>query len=457
MSDTVDLKSAVKNKDTTIFSREQKFLNRYNMYHDDYREQVKNRLVEIYQGAVELRLDRQMDLTNNIFKNIVDKISRVYSFGVNREINNDAFQEYLESSDYEKTMKQANRYLNGLNDILLQVSWNSKTKEPKFIFRLPHKTRVKLDDDEVIEVEYFIQRDEDGNEKWAFWSDTEHYYKIYSKGSDDFTKEYPKGNEAGINPFNELPFLIMQKGFRDGEFWDINKGDDLVEMTLDNSIYKTFKNYMIKWQSFKQVVVTGNNIGAISGQILDPQKALTIEGEGASLSVLDLQANIKELDETLDNNSNNVAINYNISPNQFRMTGAVSSGYALKMENKSLDEFTTEQQKDFVKYEKRAISLIAKAFEIFANIKYPSDVVVEFNEPYYAESKTEQLASYEKEIELGLNNPIQILQNTKDIDENEAKKMYSENVEIRNQMQTKLNQGNLNLETTQTALEEANK
>ena len=357
---TVDLKTPILNKPkTTLLSRRDKFYFRYRMMQDDYLDQVTKRLNEIYTKSHEIKLDKQTDMTNNIFKTVVEEISRVYSFGVSRETDNETMKDIINSGLVDKVMKQANKYVNAFNDVLLQVSWNEKTMQPKFIFRLPHKTEVVIDDyDNIIEVEYLVEIQDDGKEKWAYWSEKEHYYKIKNIATGTFEKSVINGNDNGLNPYGVLPFVSMKNGFRDGTFWDTFKGDDLVAITLDNAVYSTFRNYMIKWQSFKQIIVTGENVGAIKGQVLDPSQALTAEGNDVKIDVLDLQANLKELRETIESQATNVAINYNISPSQFRMTGQVSSGFSLQMENVNLDEFNQEQQLDYIDYEKELYKLL---------------------------------------------------------------------------------------------------
>ena len=223
-------------------NRLNKFSRRYDMYNDNFEGQVKTHLSAIYTKASTLRLDKQLDLTNNIFKTIVCKISRAYSFGITREFTDENNEQVYKDLSINKTMKEANRYLNAFNDVLLQVSWDYSTNKPRLIFRLPHKTKVELDEyDRPKEVEYFISKCGDGDkkEKWAYWSATEHYYKIYD--GEEVSVEYPEGNEEGTNPYKVLPFVFMQNGFRDGVFFDEYSGDDLAYITLDNSVYSTFK------------------------------------------------------------------------------------------------------------------------------------------------------------------------------------------------------------------------
>lgn len=449
MADAVDLKNAVKTSAVTLETREYIFGNRYNMYNDNYKDQVKKRLLEIYSNAALLNMDKQIDMTNNVYKTIVNKISRVYSSGVDREFGDEKMEEVYKENRIDKYMKQANRYVNAFNDVIMQIGWDSDNDKPRFLFRYPHKTKVRLDSNgNHSEVEYFVSKMKDGQERWAFWSKSEHYYKIYNKQG-DATKEYMDGNEDGLNPYGVLPFIFFQNGFRDSSFWDMHSGNDLIEVTLDVAVYNTFKNYMIKWQSFKQIVVQGTNVGAIKGQILDPSQALTVEGDDVKLDVLDLQANIKELRETIESQATNVAINYSISPSQFRMSGQVSSGFSLQMENSGLDEFTKEQQSDFIQYEKELYKLLVTVGNVEgANFSESAEFNVSFNDITYAESPETTANTREKNINLGLTNPIEIIQNKYNITEEEAKAKYEENIKYRNVGNEQLNKPILDEATT---------
>ncbi len=418
-----------------------KFTKRWDMYNDNYSKQVNMRLSEIYSKVAEIGMDKQIDLTNNIYKTIVEKISRVYNFGINREFGDDsALTQLYKEARVTKYMKQANMYLNAFNDVLLQVSWDEKTNLPKFHFRLPHRTRVTTDSFGVTEtVEYFISSLDDGAEKWAYWSDSEHYYNIYSK-TGEVSKVPVDGNEDMVNPYGQLPFVVMQKGFREGEFFDVYSGDDLINITLDNSIYNTFKNYLIKWQSFKQMVVTGTNVGQIAGQMLDPSSALTVEGEDTNISLLDLQANLEQLVNTIESAATTVAVNYNISPSQFRLTGQTSSGFALQMENKALDEYTQDQQEDFRNYELQLLDLISLIGGINGVVLEDStDLVIDFNDIKYSESVTETLNAYEKSINLALKSPVEIIATQRNITEAEAEVVYQKNIKDRNQSNEQFN------------------
>jgi len=450
ISEKEEMRKQVELKQTnpTIFlDRRKRFALRYEMFNDNYYPQVKKHLADIYTKYDVVRLDKQLDMTNNIFKTIVKKISRVYSFGVNRTFTNEDTQMLYEDLQINKIMKEANIFMNAFNDVLLQVSWNYKEDKPRLIFRYPHKTKVELDEyDNPAKVEYYVSSDDKGREKWAYWTETEHYYNIYDK--DKVSIEYPEDNENGVNPYGVLPFVFMQKGFRDGYFFDEHSGQDLIHITLDNSIYNTFKNYLIKWQSFKQLYVTGSSIGEFSGQLLDPSTALTASGDDVNIGLLDLTADLEQLDNTLKSSANNVAINYNISPSQFRMSSQISSGFALKMENSNLDEFTKEQQSDFIQYEKELFKLLNIVSETELG-----EMEIYFNQPKYTESKSIELDATAKEIDLGVTSVIEYIMNKYSINEEAAIEKLDSNLELRNKVYNKVNQTEqLNFDTTASAL-----
>ena len=123
-------------------SRLAKFQRRYEMYNDNYNDQVVSKLGQIYRAFAQLKLDVQINDNNNIYKQVVNAVSNVYSFGVNRTFESDDAQELYNELRIDKVMAQANRYTNAFNDVLVQVSWDSNKEQPKVMLRLPHLTEV---------------------------------------------------------------------------------------------------------------------------------------------------------------------------------------------------------------------------------------------------------------------------------------------------------------------------
>ena len=441
---------------STVFTaptnRLKKFALRYAMYNDNYNNQVISKLGQIYRAFAQLKLDVQINDNNNIYKQVINAISNVYSFGVNREFENEDNQELYNNLRIDKVMSQANRYMNAFNDVLIQVSWDSNKEQPKIMLRLPHQTEVGYNQGEVEWVAYFVEMvGKDGDiERWAYWSDTEHYYVDKQNGEDKIVAV--EDNEEMVNPFGVLPFVYLHNGWRDEDFFDKYTGDDLTGGTIDMAVHLTFLNHIIKTQSFKQLVGKGDNVGELLGQVLDPLSILTLTGQNTEISVLDLQSNYDQLHKVAQELANNLAISYGVSPSQFRMTSQASSGFALQMENLKLDRFTLEQQADFKVYEQELFGMLKVVSDYYGKPIGDGDMTVDFQEPNYPSSKSEQLQIDQTAIDMGLTSPHKVLmRNNPDLSEEDARVDVDDNINARNEMLNKVKTGG-SLTDTMSAL-----
>jgi len=441
---------------STVFTaptnRLKKFALRYAMYNDNYNNQVISKLGQIYRAFAQLKLDVQINDNNNIYKQVINAISNVYSFGVDREFENEDNQELYNNLRINKVMSQANRYVNAFNDVLIQVSWDSNKEQPKIMLRLPHQTEVGYNQGEVEWVAYFVEmtgKDND-TERWAYWSDTEHYYVDKQNGEDKIVAV--EDNEEMVNPFGVLPFVYLHNGWRDEDFFDKYTGDDLTGGTIDMAVHLTFLNHIIKTQSFKQLVGKGDNVGELLGQVLDPLSILTLTGQNTEISVLDLQSNYDQLHKVAQELANNLAISYGVSPSQFRMTSQASSGFALQMENLKLDRFTLEQQADFKVYEQELFGMLKVVSDYYGKPIGDGDMTVDFQEPNYPSSKSEQLQIDQTAIDMGLTSPHKVLmRNNPDLSEEDARVDVDDNINARNEMLNKVKTGG-SLTDTMSAL-----
>ena len=432
-------------------NRLKKFALRYSMYNDNYNNQVVSKLGQIYRAFAQLKLDVQINDNNNIYKQVINATSNVYSFGVDRTFESDDAKALYNDLRIDKTMAQANKYMNAFNDVLVQVSWDSKKEQPKIMLRLPHQTEVGYSQGEVEWVAYFVEmvgKDND-TERWAYWSSEEHYYIDKTSGEDKIVAV--EDNDEMVNPFGVLPFVYLHNGWRDESFWDMYTGDDLTGGTIDMAVHLTFLNHIIKTQSFKQLVGKGDNVGELLGQVLDPLSILTLTGQNTEISVLDLQSNYEQLHKVAQELASNLAIAYGVSPSQFRMTSQASSGFALQMENLKLDRFTLEQQSDFKVYEQALFTLIGDVSDYYGKA-INGEMTVDFVEPNYPASQSEQLNIDQQSIDLGLSSPHKVLmRNNPDLTEEDARVDVDDNINARNDMLNKVKTGG-SLNDTMAAL-----
>ena len=100
----VDLTKGLALHNALPVTRIEKFKKRFNMFNDNYRDQVENKLGLVYAAFKELKLDVQLHHQTNLYKQIVNKISHVYSFGVEREFTNEQHAELYNTLRVNKIM-----------------------------------------------------------------------------------------------------------------------------------------------------------------------------------------------------------------------------------------------------------------------------------------------------------------------------------------------------------------
>jgi len=440
--------------------RIKKFTYRNNMLNDNFYKQVEIELGNVYSKAMELGLISQIDDTNNLFRMVIEEISKVYDSGVTRTFDeSEAIQEDMtilyQDMGLDEILTQSNIYMNSFNDCLLQVG----VKEDDFNVKLrrPDNTIVVTNDDLELEAVYVYTGEDNNLQTWYGYTN-EDMFKVEVTRSEDVLNEdnlrYPQDSmDTMNNTLGFIPFVSIHNGFRDDSFWQMYKGDDLVKGTIQVAIKLTFLNHLIKMQSFKQLVASGSNLQQLDGAVIDPQTILFLEGQDTSITTLDLESNYKALWETIQSINNNIALNYKISPNMFRMTGSISSGFALKMENLRLDGFISKQQSRYKGIETRLFDMLKRVDDSLSLGKIKSDKVsVSFPINQYPMQESEELDNQEKEINLGLTNAVDIIMEGKGITEDEAIEEYEENIKYRNQSNEQLNKPTLPEDSTALAL-----
>ena len=433
-----------------------KFGYRNSMLNDNFYQQVVLELGNIYKKSMELGLISQIDDTNNLYRMVLEEISKVYDGGVERTFDeNEAIQEDMkllyEEINADEMLEQSNLYINAFNDCLIQVG----VKDDNFTLKLrrPDNTIVKYDDDlNLLEV-YVFGGEDKGKQVWYGYTDTEAFKVEVARAEEVLEQDNMKmplnENEDMSNPLGFLPFVSLHNGFRDDTYWQMYKGDDLVKGTIQIAIKLTFLNHLIKMQSFKQLVGTGSNLQQLHGAVLDPQTILLLDGEDTNITTLDLESNYKALWETIQAINNNIAINYKVSPNMFRLTGDISSGYALKMENLKLDKFVSKQQNRYQNAEKRLFNMLKLVDEKMGIGKIKSEgVSVEFPPTMYPKTEQEVLENQEKEIDMGTTNQVEIIMDKYGVDKETAEKIYADNIKYRNMNNVNLNAPTLDEKST---------
>lgn len=430
-----------------------KMVRRKRMLNDNFYDLVEKELGNVITSACETGLIEQIDDTNNIFKMVIEEISKVYDveptrFFSDNETEQTEMEDLYKKIEMTNVLEQSNIYMNAFNDCLIHLGYDSATGKYTVKLRTPDNFIVVVDNDlNLLEV-YIYQGIVDKVETWygytkdsIFKIEVDNPNNVLTHNPDD-RKPISDDNMEMVNPLGFIPMIPLHNGYRDDSFFQNYKGDDLVKGNIQIAIKLTILNQLIKFQSFKQLVATASNgnSNSLDNIVIDPASIIYLFGEESKIDVLDLESNYKQLWETIQAINQNLATNYKISPTMFKLTAAPSSGFALKMENIKLDKFVVKQQGYYSRIELQIFNMLKLMDETLKIGVIKGDkFVATFQAPTYPKTTIEILEEQEKAIALGKTNMIDILMKEQGLTEEEATAKYNENIKLRNQSNEQFN------------------
>lgn len=146
------------------------------------------------------------------------------------------------------------------------------------------------------------------------------------------------------NPYKDddgeivMPFVFFDKSYPVDHRFDFTQGNDLRDLTVSAAIALVHLNQLMKYQSYKTVVLSVQDKSKIGAGIeTGPASAIIlengIEGGTASASVLNLESNLNQLLDFVKQRIFMVLAGYGVSPENFSMSGQAQSGLSLKISN----------------------------------------------------------------------------------------------------------------------------
>ena len=365
-------------------SRLLKARHKYEMLRDNYFELAKTEIGNILVNANETGILKNINTNTNLMKLICEEWSKVYKKAPTRifdEAVQDDMTALYKQYDIDSIMQQANFYVKGLNDILIQVGYKDGFT---FKLRRPDNTVIKIDKDGNTIVFIFIGKD-DGKQLWRRYT-AQDIADVYVSSALDIQKDDYELKNIEPNTLKRLPFVFINSSFRDEEFWDSYTGDNMYTATMQISFFLTHLNHLVKLQSWKQLVASGSNLSINQSDVKVDPATIMWTGEN-ELSVLDLESNYKMLWDVTKEVIESTLITHKISASSFKTTGNVTSGFGLMMENLRLDEAVEEQFKVYEKAENDLFGLIKDINEALKlGIKTGDDFKIQF-----------EISSYPKE------------------------------------------------------------
>lgn len=403
--------------------RRMKFAERRMIANDSLKEPLSKKLSSIFSLDTYNDSVPYLDLSTNLMKKLMSEISTVYTIEPTREVTPRSAQKQYEAIsgveegfDINSKMQRANYLLNCLNDLVFQAvavdgELDFAVLTPDRLIVWEHPSLPHVAEALMIEDSYW---DEFGNKQtqWLFWSPVRHFIVRGDAKAGTIRKESVNDNPELLNPYSEInsaegkfyPFVFAHNSAREESFFDENSGNDLVEATKMVGIHKTFRNMMIPMQ-FKQIAVQmPMDEGKVlkNNQLKSPLHVFQSNGE---MTVLDWQSNIEALGREIQNYMFEIASAYGVSPDNFKLTGDVQSGFALKISKARLLELREQQKKIWRKVEQDIFELTKKTVNLypeFDNMAEQAKFNIDFGEIEVAEDPSIELDVFQRKIELGV-------------------------------------------------------
>ena len=319
----------------------------------------------------------------NVTRRMIDRMSRIYTLGAQRNVN-DRYDEMILNKPYK--MKHMEKMTRLIGTIATQVVFKQLPK-PHFNYNPVYYFDAFFEDDPFVPsaitypmVQNVVDISDVNGLQYCYWD------------KECFIKYDQDGNilEEQMHNYGILPFVFTHREHHLNEFF-VAGAYDIVAANEQVNILLTEASLGMRFQMFGQYVIEGmyeeeRLMRAGSSEIM-------VVPEGAKLDIKSPQANVREaidlikaiLDLTAQNN------HLWITFAEDGKSDRPSSGVALKI--KDLERFEDFQddielwelyEKDLYQVER----IIAKA----NNISLPENIGLKFNEPEYPMSIQDQIA-----------------------------------------------------------------
>jgi hypothetical protein len=367
------------------------------------------------------------------------------------EVEDEAYKAIVDASQFDSLMREADRYTWLMNHVMIRVvnrngridydiltfDFAGLITDPddwKKIVGYWYYTGLKLPDGGSIPNNYTTLQ---YRKKFlvALEGDKCVKYEVkgqYPKETLEKVEEYSYKDVDG-NPM--LDIVLTYKNYPTDDLLNFTSGNDLFDAQIAYSLGWISISELIRFQSFKQqyaiipdkeALPDGTVVGpGIGMKIIDPTG-------NAKVGVLETEAKISELWSVIRDRLVMGLTQYGIPASRFTMSGTPTSGVALKIDSRFLDEIRSENLERWELFEKRLFE-VTRAVN---NYHFPSNLIdvkakfrVEFGEIGYPETVQEQIIRETFELAQNLKTKADLLQAREpDLDDDEAEDRIMANI-----------------------------
>ncbi len=355
----------------------------------------------------------------NFTRRFVNKMSRIYTVGANRNINK---QYDLLTIKKDARMKHVERMTRLMGTVATQVIYKEINGVAHFDYRPVYYFDVHLEDPftpSAIMYPILMQPDDISyTEKcqWAYWDES--IYVHYDEDG-NVIDEYEHG-------YGILPFLFTHREEQIDEFF-VDGANDIVDCNEQVNIAMTEMQLGLRFQMFGQPYMTGVDSDkrierAGSDQILDLP-------EGATYNIASPAGDINAVIENIKFQLDLVAQNNHLYVQFAQDGGETPSGIALKI--KDLERFEDYQDDlDLWRMYEHELYNIEREIAAYNNVKLPDKLKLDFNEPEYPKTIQDQVTLDEHRLKHHMIDEIDLLMEyNKDLSRKEAEKIVEKNKE----------------------------
>ena len=392
------------------------------------RESYVHKLLDYYNGNnTKYYIEKRFDLDAfrevppyeaNITKKFINKMSRIYTVGADRNVN----KKYDKLSVLKDAkMKHIERMTRLIGSIAVRVMYVDG-EMPHFDYQPIYYFHPFFGADpfKPVAISYpLMHYTEDASNsdscQYIHWNDKT--YTIFDESG--------KVIEEAEHGYGMLPFAFTHREHQSDSFY-VEGANDICNANEHINITMTELQLGLRFQMFGQPVVSGADLG--NNQRFGSDVILELP-DGANYNILSPAGDIEKVIENVKFQMELVAQNNHLSVQFAQDGGETPSGIALKI--KDLESFE-DYQDDLAlwsQYEHEIYQIeriIARTF----NIGMPEGLKLDFNEPEYPMTVQDQIALDNHRLNLGLVNKAELMvEYNKDLSIEEAKAKLEENKE----------------------------
>ena len=355
----------------------------------------------------------------NFTRRFINKMSRIYTVGTSRNVNNQYDQLTIKKDARFKHIERMTRLM---GTVATQVIYKEVNGMPYFDYRPVYYFDVHLEDPftpSAIFYPLLMQPDDVSyteNLEYAYWDENVHIH--YDKDG-NVINEYEHG-------YGGLPFVFTHREEQIDEFF-VDGANDIVDCNEQVNIAMTEMQLGLRFQMFGQPFMTGVDSDkrierAGSDQIIDLP-------EGATFGIVSPQGNIESVIENIKFQVDLVAQNNHLYVQFAQDGGETPSGIALKI--KDLERFEDYQDDlELWRMYEHEFYQVEREIAAYNNIKLPETLRLDFKEPEYPKTVQDQILLDEHRLKHHMLDEVDLLMEyNNDLSRKEAEKIVEKNRE----------------------------